>query len=461
MWMTAVSLTAAWLWRSGALTRIGPVSFGAVGLPAILIVTVLCRSGGALFLLLLGLCILWTCARLDSRWPLCLLLLIGPIYYALRVPNIWTGENLVSTIQSFDPTRAQSLGYRFWCENMLIGRALEQPFWGWGGWGGNRVIGPDGRDKAVTDGIWIIYLGYYGCYGLTCWTLSLLLAPTLFVKRFRVSEWKSPTIGPAAVLATLLGLYMIDCLLNGFINIVYVVAAGGLMGLTPAVCRRQSTFFTRVSSDRGAEYGVLREDHDGAVNELDVEPLEPDAGGSQVLALPQALLAHRYQELARTLKAQGLAAEARTAWFHALDLLTQLVSGHPDLTQLKKRRWTCINDLAWFLANEPDPAVRDPELAVRLAMEATQADPEVGAYWNTLGVACCRAGRPAEAITALNRSVALTGGGTGFDFVFLHLAHSSLGHDDEAQVWKMQTDTWLSHNQRQRQELARLSEQAF
>ena len=32
-------------------------------------------------------------------------------------------------------TRTQSLGYRFYCENLLIQKAMQQPLWGWGAWG--------------------------------------------------------------------------------------------------------------------------------------------------------------------------------------------------------------------------------------------------------------------------------------------------------------------------------------
>ena len=51
----------------------------------------------------------------------------------------------------------------------------------------------------------------------------------------------------------------------------------------------------------------------------------------------------------------------------------------------------------------------DPQLAVRLAVQTTEAEPEAAAYWNTLGAAYSRAGDDANAITALERSVTLTG----------------------------------------------------
>jgi len=177
-------------------------------------------------------------------------------------------------------------------------------------------------------------------------------------------------------------------------------------------------------------------------------------------ATSQERLADRYQRLARTLKEQGSSAEARVAWISALDLLAEVASIHPDLPGIQRQRWNCANDLAWFLINEPDPSVGDPQLAVRLAIQATEAYPEAAAYWNTLGAAYYRAGDDANTITALERSVTLTGGGTGFDHVFLTLAHARLGQYEQANHWKVQADLWMEQHEIHHSELSRLHAQA-
>ena len=462
MWMTAVSLTAVWIWRCGALKQIGALSFGSLVLPALLVVTVLCRSGGALILLLGGLFLLWSCTRFNSKLPFYALLLIAPAYYSVRVPNFWSGENLVNMIEKLDATRAESLGYRFYCENLLIQKAMQQPLWGWGGWGRNRVAGPDGRDMAPTDGMWIIYLGCYGCFGLFSWTTVLLLPPWLFLVRYPVQQWKTYTVGPMVVIAALLGLYMIDCLMNGFLNLVYVVASGGLICTLPMNSKRRISI--QDSSERGqlpwspkSRLSCGQVEDPTMLAEPSADPIEAE---TRMLSIPQAQLARRYQELARVLKNQGLPAEAKSAWIHALDLLTEVASSHPDLPEVQRHRWDCANDIAWFLINEPDPAVGDPQLAVRLAIQTTEAEPEAAAYWNTLGAAYSRAGDDASAITALERSVTLTGGGTGFDFVFLTLAHARLGQYEQANHWKAQTDLWMEQHEIHHPELTRLHVQA-
>ena len=94
------------------------------------------------------------------------------------------------------------------------------------------------------------------------------------------------------------------------------------------------------------------------------------------------------------------------------------------------------------------------------ATQATEADPEAAAYWNTLGAAYHRAGDDANAITALERSVTLTEGGTGFDYVFLTLAHARLSQYEQASHWKVQADLWMEQHEIHHPELSRLHVQA-
>ena len=58
-------------------------------------------------------------------------------------------------------------------------------------------------------------------------------------------------------------------------------------------------------------------------------------------------------------------------------------------------------DLAWFLATCPDGQFRDAGRAVALARKAAAAAPRQGAYWETLGVACYRAGDLGGAVSHL------------------------------------------------------------
>jgi tetratricopeptide (TPR) repeat protein len=95
-----------------------------------------------------------------------------------------------------------------------------------------------------------------------------------------------------------------------------------------------------------------------------------------------------------------------------------------------------LNQLAWFLATCPDPKVRDPERAVRLAQQATIHKPPTnmtaGSYWLTLGVAHYRAGNWQQTLDALQKGQDLQQSAASRDWFFHAMAHWQLGNRDEA-----------------------------
>jgi tetratricopeptide (TPR) repeat protein len=93
------------------------------------------------------------------------------------------------------------------------------------------------------------------------------------------------------------------------------------------------------------------------------------------------------------------------------------------------------NDLAWYLVDCPAPALRAPAEAVGLAQKAVARAPEMGEYWNTLGVAHYRAGDFQAALIALARSIELRSGGDGADHFFLAMAYERLGDRKQARIW--------------------------
>jgi tetratricopeptide (TPR) repeat protein len=91
-----------------------------------------------------------------------------------------------------------------------------------------------------------------------------------------------------------------------------------------------------------------------------------------------------------------------------------------------------LNNAAWELVTSA-VYLRDPERAVNLARKAVAAAPDSAIYLNTLGVALYRAGRPAQAIAALEQSLAATNGQiAAVDLFFLAMARHRLGHTVQA-----------------------------
>jgi tetratricopeptide (TPR) repeat protein len=424
LWMTAASLAGWWLWRCGAIKKFGAFPFGSILLPILMGTAIFCRSTGAIALLGLGMMLLWLSVRFRTRLLLVSLIFAGPLYVTVRVTDLWSGRQAVDLAERIvGPSRAESLEYRFICEKLLFSKAIEQPVFGWGGWGRSAVFFYAGTRFArpvPTDGLWVIILGTKGFGGLILCYLALILPAALFVRRFPVRLWGDPRVAAGSLAAVLLSLYIVDCLMNAFPNMIYVTLAGGLIGLEPKQLR---TTVARRAGKAVDQAGQARP----RMAALDTVATGPGPHGGRII------LAERYRSLGRYFKQEGRQNEAESAWRQALDVLTGLLEAESGSLKLRQLWCDCANDLAWLWANHPDPARRNPDAAVAMAQRMVEQCPNAEVYWNTLGAACYRAGDDASAIAALDHATTL-GGGTAFDNVFLAMAHARLGDHEQAEL---------------------------
>jgi hypothetical protein len=237
MWMITATLIAFWLAWTGHmpsllwLPGLRPLPMQAVAV-VLLGMSVLCKSTGALVLGVVGGAALFLTRRGLSMVVLAGLLAAAPLYLAVRTSGVWSGREMVEWIGThLDPGRAQSLDFRLKNETLLAEKALEQPVFGWGGWGRAHVHDDQDKDVSVTDGLWIIALGNRGFFGLINLYIALLLPSARLVWHHRRDLESPSALAPAVVGALLLTLYVIDSLLNAQINPVFLLAAGGLAGL--------------------------------------------------------------------------------------------------------------------------------------------------------------------------------------------------------------------------------------
>ncbi|ABB24232.1 hypothetical protein [Pelodictyon luteolum] len=232
MWMMLASLLGMWLYITKVLPKkifFLPSSL----LLALLIGTFLMyQSMGAIFYFAMSLLILY----IGIKWKnavLVIVLLVTPyIYIFSRSTGSWDGTNLTNYIaEKISPARAQSLQFRFDNETILIDKALQGSFFGWGGYGRARVFTDSGKDLSTTDGLWVITLGNQGSYGLL-WLLFAVQLPTIFfISRKKPVQWESPAYAAPAAMAVFIAFTMVDNLLNAMVNPIYLVFAGGLHGL--------------------------------------------------------------------------------------------------------------------------------------------------------------------------------------------------------------------------------------
>ena len=232
-WISMAALVGLWC----TWTKVFPKKMWQA--PTILLAIVLlgsavaCKSSGAIALCLMGLLALVISAKLKIGLVVWILLLIPPTYVGTRATGFWDGQNLVDLVaEKFSADRAASLEFRFDNENILVEKALERPLFGWGGWGRSRVYDEEtAEDVSTTDGFWIIVLGTRGYFGLISVILVLILPMLLFLLKCPPRLWGKPEFAPTAVISFIPLLFMIDCLLNGMVNQIYVIFAGGASGL--------------------------------------------------------------------------------------------------------------------------------------------------------------------------------------------------------------------------------------
>lgn len=156
--------------------------------------------------------------------------LIAITYPLLRGADIIPVWRYVTWLEARNPERAQSLGYRFFNEDILLERAWEKAIVGWGGWGRNMLHDPmTGEVITVSDGMWVIvigqfgWMGYLGTFGLLCLPLFALW----WCYRRVPSVQIAPQIG---VVALLLGANLIDLLPNATLVPLTWLMAGALLG---------------------------------------------------------------------------------------------------------------------------------------------------------------------------------------------------------------------------------------
>lgn len=158
------------------------------------------------------------------------LALIAFIYPNLSMMNLIPYDKIVDWAGSVSMERAQSLDFRFDNEKILLDHARQRLFFGWGGWGRNRVYSEEtGGDDSITDGGWIIVLGQYGWIGFIA-EFGLILASVLTAKKVI----KKIDANPAKVLlgahTLLVALIMFDQLPNASLAPWLWLLIGALIG---------------------------------------------------------------------------------------------------------------------------------------------------------------------------------------------------------------------------------------
>ncbi len=204
------------------------------------VILVLCKTWSAMgYALLAMLLIIKFKPVKQTKWALILALIVFSYPFA-RTAGVFPDKAIVSNVQQYNADRAQSLNFRFENENILLARALERPYFGWNGWGRNRVYNQWGKDDSVTDGRWIIELGINGFIGFIFY-YAILLMP-LFYAHKNIEKIKNPRHQVYfAVLTIILAICIIDSIPNAGMSIMHLLFAGALLGQAESLNKQKNS----------------------------------------------------------------------------------------------------------------------------------------------------------------------------------------------------------------------------
>lgn len=205
----------------------------------VLAILVLSNSMAALFYAVLGKVLLHLASpkrRLTAAAIVTAIVLLNPLSRTLDwLPT----EAIVETIAAFSPERASSLQFRFSNEDLLLEKARERWFTGWGGFGRIRVYDDYGTDLTTVDGAWIIAFAgggaprFLGMFGLLCWPIVLA-----WRKAKQITD--RDALGMISSLALLASFFAFDLLPNGMFNQLPYLLSGFVLGCTRAELKPQA-----------------------------------------------------------------------------------------------------------------------------------------------------------------------------------------------------------------------------
>ncbi len=256
IFFTMATLSGAVLWRSSSIGAGASLRWFAF-LAWMLVTLFLIKSLGALVITLLLLpVILFGSRRLMTRVA-SVIAIIVLVYPVLRGLDWVPVEEISELANKINEDRAASFDVRVHNENILLERAEEKPFFGWGGWGRNEVYDPEtGRNIVIIDGLWIIFIGTFGWIGYVT-RFGILTFPILAL----LMKGRKETLPVASCgLSVVLAANLIDLLPNATQSPITWLIAGSLLGYA-ASKTPEETGSQQTADQRDAEVIVAMPKH--------------------------------------------------------------------------------------------------------------------------------------------------------------------------------------------------------
>ena len=205
----------------------------------LLMILILCKSVGAT---LLAIVFGFAIYLFRYRTVLTILAISGLIiisYPLLRGAGMIPVAKIAEISADFSSDRASSFLTRIENEEMLLTKAAQKPFFGWGTWGRERIYqthwtGKFDIDVTISDGLWVIIISVFGWGGYIS-TFGLLAYPTVRAFRRGRQFEKFPSY---VVLMAVLVINLMDLLPNSSLTPITWFIAGILAGFMPPSNKR-------------------------------------------------------------------------------------------------------------------------------------------------------------------------------------------------------------------------------
>ena len=219
----AMAVMAAFIVMRTSTPRKARATWTALWLMTVLF---LCNSFGAVMVFLIFLPFVFLSLRKQMIFA-AVMAVTMMTYPVLRGNDLVPVQMVRDFSEGLSAKRADSLQFRLDNEERLLERFSQQPVFGWGGYGRNRVYDPEtGRDISETDGAWIIVLGLNGWVGYLA-TYGLLGGPILLLAlRQRRLAPSGVTVGLCLILAA----NLVDMISNATLTPVTWLIAGAIAG---------------------------------------------------------------------------------------------------------------------------------------------------------------------------------------------------------------------------------------
>ncbi len=160
------------------------------------------------------------------------------LYPVAKMIGVFPDKEIIATISEYNVNRADSMNTRFVNEEVLLEHALKKPYFGWGGWGRNRIYNDYGQDTVITDGKWVIEFGTTGAVGFFFYYAIFLTPLFLAAKNIKyIEEIKEQRY--FAALAIILALCIIDSIPNTNMGSMHLLFAGALLGQAELVKKQK------------------------------------------------------------------------------------------------------------------------------------------------------------------------------------------------------------------------------